>query len=196
MLIISPAQCRAARALLNWSQPVLAEECNLHVQTISNFEKNSKIPSKRTLEIIYATYLKNNIVFYENDGVQRRTNNVITYQGYKATIDFLWDVYETAKTTNTDICVSNVDESVFSAHLTPADDLDYMSKMAAIQKKKKFSFKVLVKEGDYNFDAIYAEYRWVPKEYFSSIPFYVYGTKLAFLFFDEETTIHVIDHAK
>lgn len=77
MLIISPAQCRAARALLNWSQPVLAEECNLHVQTISNFEKNSKIPSKRTLEIIYATYLKNNIVFYENDGVQRRTNNVI-----------------------------------------------------------------------------------------------------------------------
>ena len=68
--------------------------------------------------------------------------------------------------------------------------------MAAIQKKKKFSFKVLVKEGDYNFDAIYAEYRWVPKEYFSSIPFYVYGTKLAFLFFDEETTIHVIDHAK
>lgn len=41
MIIIIPAQCRAARALLNWSQPDLAERWDMHVQTISAFENES-----------------------------------------------------------------------------------------------------------------------------------------------------------
>ena len=43
-------------ALLNWSQPELAERCSIHVQTISNFEKESSTPSKNTLSKISITF--------------------------------------------------------------------------------------------------------------------------------------------
>ena len=37
--MITPSQCRAARALLDWSQDTLAERAHLHRATINNFER-------------------------------------------------------------------------------------------------------------------------------------------------------------
>ena len=38
-MTITPSQCRAARALLNWNQGALAENTGLSVVTIGSFEK-------------------------------------------------------------------------------------------------------------------------------------------------------------
>jgi transcriptional regulator with XRE-family HTH domain len=46
---ISPAQCRAARALINWSQDKLAAESKVAKATIANFEANRRSPYERTL---------------------------------------------------------------------------------------------------------------------------------------------------
>ncbi len=45
----TPAQCRAARALLNWSQAELAEASKVATKTIADFERESRTPYDRTL---------------------------------------------------------------------------------------------------------------------------------------------------
>jgi len=176
---------------------MLAEKCDLHVQTISNFEKDAKIPSKKTLETITQAFENEGISFGEDDGVYRRGNKVITLHGQDGFAKFKTDVYQTVKKVGGEICVSNVDERLYTERLSKEIDDAYMANMYELKKTKDYHFKILVEEGDYNFvGSHYAEYRWTPKKLFSKVPFYVYGTKLAFLFFEEDTTIHIIDHPK
>jgi transcriptional regulator with XRE-family HTH domain len=44
-----PEQCRAARALLNWSQAELAERAGVAKQTLADFERGARSPYPRTL---------------------------------------------------------------------------------------------------------------------------------------------------
>jgi transcriptional regulator with XRE-family HTH domain len=46
----SPAQCRAARALLDWSQSRLAEASKVATKTLADFERGKRVPYDRTLE--------------------------------------------------------------------------------------------------------------------------------------------------
>ena len=49
MVTISAAQCRAARALLAWSQDRLSEASSVAKATIANFEVGKRMPYDRTL---------------------------------------------------------------------------------------------------------------------------------------------------
>ena len=104
-------------------------------------------------------------------------------------------VYETARDKGGEFCVSNVDENLFTQRLGETEDVEYTEQMKSI--KGRYSFKILIKEGDTNFvGSDYAEYRWMPKDQFHSVPFYVFGDNLAFLIFDDQTTIHLINNAE
>ncbi len=46
---LKPEQCRAARALLNWSQPDLAEATGLTRETIANLERGAHTPQPKNL---------------------------------------------------------------------------------------------------------------------------------------------------
>jgi transcriptional regulator with XRE-family HTH domain len=50
--MISPAQCRAARGLLDWSQQRLAETANVGNATIRNFENGHSSPMNATLDVL------------------------------------------------------------------------------------------------------------------------------------------------
>lgn len=194
-IFITPAQCRMARSLLNWTQTELSEKCDLAPMTITKFEKegSEKRPEARTLEKIRNAFEVGGVEFTDYEGVRWKPRGIITHKGREGFADFIWDVYETAKTQGGEICVSNIDEVLFTDWLGVEVDTAYMDKMKELDN---FNFKILVKEGDWNFTASsYAEYRWVPKEQFFSVPFYVYGDKLAFLLFREDVTIHVIDNS-
>jgi transcriptional regulator with XRE-family HTH domain len=45
----TPAQCRAARALLNWSQATLAETSKVATKTVADFEREVRTPYDRTI---------------------------------------------------------------------------------------------------------------------------------------------------
>lgn len=194
-ILITPAQCRMARSLLNWTQNELAERCELSPVTINKFEKSTgdKGLEMRTLQKLRRTLEGGGVEFTDYEGVRWKPRGIITYKGRDGFAEFIWDVYETAKTKGGEICVSNVDEVLFTDWLGIEVDTAYMEKMKELDN---FNFKILVKEGDWNFTASsYAEYRWVPKEQFFSVPFYVYGDKLAFLLFGDNVNIHVIDNS-
>jgi transcriptional regulator with XRE-family HTH domain len=48
-MMLDRAQCRAARALLDWSQEVLAHRARLTKKTIADFERGATAPYARTL---------------------------------------------------------------------------------------------------------------------------------------------------
>ena len=50
--MITREQSRAARALLDWSQSQLAENCNLGESTVRDFEKGRRVPSPNNLAAI------------------------------------------------------------------------------------------------------------------------------------------------
>ncbi|WP_020187638.1 helix-turn-helix transcriptional regulator [Methylopila sp. 73B] len=51
-MTITPAQSRAARALLNWSQPELAEASKASVSTVRDFETGKRTPIANNLGAI------------------------------------------------------------------------------------------------------------------------------------------------
>jgi transcriptional regulator with XRE-family HTH domain len=50
--MITPAQCRAARALLDWSQQQLATAAHVGVVTVRQFEGGGAQPRHATLEVV------------------------------------------------------------------------------------------------------------------------------------------------
>jgi transcriptional regulator with XRE-family HTH domain len=52
MAEISPATCRAARALLDWSQQQLATAANVGLSTVKGFESSNKSPMRNNLDAI------------------------------------------------------------------------------------------------------------------------------------------------
>ena len=63
--MISPAQSRAARALLNWSQPQLAEASRVSVSTIRDFETGKRSPIDNNLAAIRAALEAAGVVFLD-----------------------------------------------------------------------------------------------------------------------------------
>ena len=67
-MIIS-AQCRAARALLNWSRKDLAEAAKVAERTIVDFERGARTPYDRTLrDICEAIEAAGVVLIAENGG--------------------------------------------------------------------------------------------------------------------------------
>ena len=67
--MISPAQCRAARGLLDWKQSELAERAGVGIVTVRQFEASSHDPRRATLEVIRRAFESAGIEFIdENSG--------------------------------------------------------------------------------------------------------------------------------
>ena len=69
-LSISPAQCRAARSLIGWSQDKLAEASKVAKATIANFEAGKRSPYERTLDDIQSA-LEGAGVAFINEGDEK-----------------------------------------------------------------------------------------------------------------------------
>lgn len=63
MSVISPAQCRAARALLGWSQDELARVSKVSKATLANFELDKRTPYDRTLVDLQKAFEAAGVVF-------------------------------------------------------------------------------------------------------------------------------------
>ncbi len=64
-LTISPAQCRAARALLGWGQKDVARRSEVNLKTIADFERGARTPFPRTLRDVIAAFEAGGIRFIE-----------------------------------------------------------------------------------------------------------------------------------
>jgi transcriptional regulator with XRE-family HTH domain len=70
---VTPAQCRAARALLNWSQADLVTHSGVSAKSIADYERGATKPYGRTLTALIATLEAAGIEFI-NRGVRLRAS--------------------------------------------------------------------------------------------------------------------------
>ena len=61
--MIMPEQCRAARALLGWSQQALADAAQVGVVTIRQFELGATTPRSATLQVLSLALEAAGVVF-------------------------------------------------------------------------------------------------------------------------------------
>ncbi|MFG1222160.1 helix-turn-helix domain-containing protein [Xanthobacter wiegelii] len=66
--MITSAQCRAARALIDWSQQQLADAAKVGVVTIRQFEGGASAPRNATLTVIRAALEAAGVEFIPENG--------------------------------------------------------------------------------------------------------------------------------
>lgn len=65
---LTPAQSRAARGLVDWSQSKLAAEANLSESTVRDFEKGRRVPSVNNLAAVQRALEAAGVEFIEGNG--------------------------------------------------------------------------------------------------------------------------------
>ena len=66
--MLTPAQCRAARGLLQWRQEDLAEKAEVGIVTIRNFEKEKSATLKGSMLLIRNAFEKAGVEFIDANG--------------------------------------------------------------------------------------------------------------------------------
>lgn len=66
--MLTPAQSRAARGLIEWSQEQLAQASHLGLSTIRDFEKGRRVPTHNNLEAIRRALEVAGVVFIPENG--------------------------------------------------------------------------------------------------------------------------------
>ncbi len=175
-MVISAAQLRAARGLLDWTRADLARASGLSPETIKNIEHGIFKPTEATTQAIVNTFEINNVAFTDNDGVKKSESLLKTFSGPSGYIGFLEDIMETMKDGGK-TCQFNFSDSIISTH--GGAHLDKYNE--AMQSIPNLESRCLVPEGDTFFPVKHCAYRWLKKASNTSIPYYLYGNKIAML---------------
>ncbi|MBU6234335.1 MAG: helix-turn-helix domain-containing protein [Alphaproteobacteria bacterium] len=192
-MTISTAQIRGARGLLDWSQAELSRRTGISTTSIGNIESGHTQARESTLQIIRKSFEVAGIDFIGKEGVRVKSGDVHVFEGYEGFKQFYDDIYNTLRNIDghTEVMVSNVDERQFFKALG-----DYVH--VHIERMKgltNIGYKFLIREGD---DFVpgddFAQYRAISKDQFSSVPFYIYGQKLAIILFNPEPTVIALNY--
>jgi transcriptional regulator with XRE-family HTH domain len=66
--MVTPEQCRAARALLAWSQQQLAAEARVAIVTVQQLEAGASQPRRATLDVIRRALEAAGVEFIDENG--------------------------------------------------------------------------------------------------------------------------------
>lgn len=192
----SPSQLRAARALLNWSRAELASQTGVSEPTIHRLENGVGNSEARTQNKIYTELKRMGIEFLEDCGVRLKHQVVDILSGRTGLQQFFNGVYEYSRKHGGIIKMFGIDETTFIDCIGAEFSQDYLERMTEVSRTRG-DLKVLaiICEGDTNFcAAAYNEYRWISKDVFLCVPFYIYGEILAIMDFQTVPSPTIIMH--
>ncbi len=181
--MITPEQLRAARGLLDWSRGDLSKASGISQETIKNIEHGVFRPQEATEKAILKAFAAHDVRFIDSDGVQKRTDSVKLYKSKEELRVFLDAFFEAAKK-GTDICAFGIDDKAMERYLGDYSDM-HTRRMGQLNGNK---IRCLVKENGDDAPACsaYGECRSIPPDKYFSAPFYIYGTRLAFILTDND----------
>lgn len=173
--MINPEQIRAARALLDWSTSELAKQAGLTVNGINKIERGHVSAHRETLERLQDVMEAAGIEFLPNSGLRRKDRTVQTYEGVDANKHLFEDVYQTLRDSGGEVLIAGLDEDMVIKDV----DKKFLDAHLSRLNKARITERLLVRRGDMNFVGPQDSYRWIPEDYFSASPLYIYGPKLA-----------------
>lgn len=180
--MITPAQLRAARGMLDWTRSELAKASGLSAETIKNIEHGIYTPQETTISAIVNAFALQHIEFTENEGIRKSANIVIHYEGKADFRKYADDIYNILLNdpVNREICIfGNNDQEFLDALGDYAQvHLNRMSKLEGLK------FRALIVEGVDVLVTKYIGYRTVPNMAFA-IPFSVYADRFDFIIYGQ-----------
>jgi transcriptional regulator with XRE-family HTH domain len=189
--MITASQIRQARAHLNLDQTKVCEDCDINKTTLSNIENEKSGGNASTLSKLQLYYEGLGLEFIEGDGVRKAPTGVKYYRGSSEFRQFYNDLYETTKSLGGDIWLYNGVSDLVLNNLGKEFLAMHVERMLKI--KDRFRYRVVVKEGDDSFlGSSYCEYKWLPADMFNDKTIFVYGSKVAFLNFDNDDVLVVV----
>ncbi|MFA6279908.1 MAG: helix-turn-helix domain-containing protein [Bdellovibrionales bacterium] len=180
--MITAAQLRAARGLLDWTRSELAKASGLSAETIKNIEHGVYMPQDSTISAIVKAFAEHNVEFTEHDGVRKNVNIVINYEGTADFRRYADDIYK--------ILLNNPqDRRIYIFGNNDKEFIDALGDYAKMHlqrmsKLEKLDFKALVVEGVNVMVTKYIRYRKLPQMAFT-IPFSVYENRFDFIIYGE-----------
>jgi DNA-binding XRE family transcriptional regulator len=134
--MISAQQIKAARAMLDWSQDMLAQASGLSPNTIISLEKGNLSP--RSATEVKKAFEKEGFEFHGKSGVNRRYDEIRTYEGIDATEKFYDDMLSTVREKGGDIFAIYKSQEIFFNSLgiegaINLNRLDELNKFANLQ---------------------------------------------------------------
>jgi len=169
-LYINARQIRAARALLDWSQEVLAVAADLSIATIRKIETGQILPHGKTLEKIQRCFEAANIEFTPSSGLRLRGNNLMMIEGNDAFLQLLEDVKQTVLRTSSDILFLYNDGTTDTE-----EEIEAANAIRILGTRWRF----ICAEENTHLRYPLEEYRWLPKKYFKRNLQLIYGNKVA-----------------
>jgi transcriptional regulator with XRE-family HTH domain len=181
-VMISSAQVRAARGLLNWTQSELADKCNLTKATIANIENDKHHLTSKTANKIHQAFRSAKVEFLINDGIRSKFDIVKTLDGSEGVIYLLNDIYDSVKDVGGCVKISGIEKK----SLIKIIDNEYLEMHEnRMEKVNNLSSKILSSDEAEDIEyKSYREYRQIPSEYFFPLPIYIYDRKVAFVMLD------------
>jgi len=189
MAKISPAQLRAARALLNWSRRDLAKLSGISEPTLHRYENGTTSPESRMENKLIEAFDARGVEFSERNGVCFKSNEVEVFDGKDRFDDFYDFLYEHLNQFGGDVCVVIYNQmQLMRARHDPALHLKRMKKL---YDQKKITFRLLTTISDFKSHG-YAQIRWMPKLRPTPTSFYAFGNCLALISLLDEKSPHVV----
>lgn len=175
--MISISQIRAARALLDWTQEELAKKSGLSLRALNSIERGLSVPRLDTLRFIGETFEKENIEFWENDGVRRKTEklDVVKFEGAHYLDQHSLDIIQEIRTPGSEILLNVPSEEDFAGLHNEITD-DYFQHLA----RYRITERLLIAQGETYTISAPPCYRWMKSEAFSNVCYVVYGDNVAF----------------
>ncbi|MEM7651064.1 MAG: helix-turn-helix transcriptional regulator [Pseudomonadota bacterium] len=192
-MAISIEQIKAARALLEWTQEDLANQSGLSKPAINMIERRLSNAKADTLEAVQKAFEKAGVEFISGPGVRLKSTILKTeiFEGSDSLLRLLRDVFQTLNGTESELLISGIDENLYK-------NIGGQRVVKEIEKRIKHGIKtkLLSCEGDTNFLEPIEHYRWIPKEFFSTTPSYIYGDKYAILLWGPPQKVVVIENSE
>jgi hypothetical protein len=182
---LTARQISAAMALADMNQDDMASAVGITRPNLNRILKEEAVAKEITLERIRQVLEARNVEFTSDEGVRLKPRSYETLVGPKGLQQFFNNVHAHAQQHGGTIIQFGVDEKQFLDHLGTEFSADYVKRMQQVSKEQK-SLKVLaiICEGETDYLAPdYNEYRWISKEFFQAVPFYIYGDTLAIMDF-------------
>lgn len=172
---ISSSQIKAARALVDWSQEDLSAASGLSIATVRKLELGFISPRHTTTSMIRTALERAGCEFLDQDGVRRRSDEIVTFKGADALTSFLDDVYETLQRTGGDLVM--IDPNQYGLAAMHERELERI-----LQNNDSSKIKCLHTEAlDLVLSTPRFEHRFISRQYVDPLPFCVYGDRLALM---------------
>lgn len=168
---IQAGQIKAARAMLDWSREDLASATGLSLNTIRNLEMGYISPRGSTTSSIRRAIEEAGPEFIDHDGIRRRKEEIVIYQGPTSCEAFFNDVYQAVKSGNEEVLCSFPSSQSFLQLFTPANSagsLTEFGKNAII----RCLLPEIIQPAATNAPA---ECRLIHKQQAGPVPYFIYG---------------------